>query len=246
MQSSRPPQPPTPPFDFPAARRLREALGMAHGHVAYGLRAGYGLTYVTADTVASWERGLLAPSAAELTALAATLWCSPGDLMSAARTLREHRVARGLAPDDVARQAGVELQAYLRMEETNTWRGNERQSQALARALRLAAPDFVEVTGRAAPLAELLRSAVTTRWQGYVRPVTKLLPVEKRQVEKALRQMHEDYQARMARTLNWGSGPGPDASGEAGRDYLERVLEHFWGLVPTDGTGSRKDGAQSW
>jgi len=215
---------------------------MAHGHVAYGMRASYGLTHITPDTVASWERGLSAPSSAELTALAATLWCSPGDLMGAARTLREHRLAHGLAPEDVARQSGVELQAYLRMEETNTWRGNERQSQALARALRLAVPDFVEVTGRAEPLAELLRSAVTTRWQGYVRPVAKLLPVEKRHVEDALRQMHDDYQSRMARTLTWGSGAGSDASGEAGRDYLERVLEHFWGLVRGGGAQARPPG----
>ncbi|MEU1151099.1 helix-turn-helix domain-containing protein [Streptomyces sp. NPDC005863] len=242
MQSSQPPhhphpqgQPtsaqPTPPFNFPAARRLREALGMAHGHVAYGMRASYGLTYVTADTIAAWERGLAAPTSAELTALAAALWCSPGDLMGAARTLREHRLARGLAPEDVARAAGVEIQAYLRMEETSTWRGNERQSAALAGALDLSPADFVTVTGRAEQLTELLRSAVTTRWQGYVRPVSKLLPVEKRHVEDVLRQMHDDYQSRMTRTLSWGGGAGSDASGEAGRDYLERVLEHFWGLV---------------
>ncbi|MEV7197880.1 helix-turn-helix transcriptional regulator [Streptomyces sp. NPDC093510] len=208
---------------------------MAHGHVAYGLRASYGLTYITADTIASWERGLSSPTAAELTALAATLWCSPGELMGAARTLREHRVARGLAPEDVARQAGVEIQAYLRMEETDTWRGNERQSEALARTLQLSVPDFVTVTGRAEPLAELLRSAVTTRWQGYVRPVSKLLPLEKRHVEDVLRQMHEDYQSRMARTLSWGGGAGSDASGEAGRDFLERVLEHFWALARGSG-----------
>ncbi|MFD4629336.1 helix-turn-helix domain-containing protein [Streptomyces sp. NPDC058284] len=204
---------------------------MAHGHVAYGLRASYGLTYVTADTVAAWERGLASPSSAELAALAATLWCSPGELMGAARTLREHRVARGLAPEDVAREAGVEIQAYLRMEETGTWRGNERQSAALARVLELAPPDFVTVTGRADALAELLRSAVTTRWQGYVRPVSKLLPLEKRQVEDVLRQMHDDYQSRMTRTLSWGGGAGSDASGEAGRDFLERILEHFWSVV---------------
>ncbi|QES43916.1 transcriptional regulator [Streptomyces venezuelae] len=229
----RPQQPtqPTPPFDFPAARRLREALGMAHGHVAYGMRASYGLAYVTADTVAAWERGLSSPTSAELTALAATLWCSPGELMGAARTLREHRIARGLAPEDVARGSGVEIQAYLRMEETDTWRGNERQSAALAEVLQLSTPDFVTVTGRADRLAELLRSAVSTRWQGYVRPVSKLLPLEKRHVEDVLRQMHEDYQSRMARTLSWGGGAGSDASGEAGRDYLERVLEHFWALV---------------
>nr|WP_224058417.1 helix-turn-helix transcriptional regulator [Streptomyces kanamyceticus] len=231
MQPSQPPHQPTPPFNFPAARRLREALGMAPGHVAYGMRASYGLAHITPDTIMAWERGLASPTSAELTALAATLWCSPGELMGAARTLREHRLARGLAPEDVARAAGVEIQSYLLMEETGTWRGNERQSAALARVLDLALADFVHVTGRAEPLAELLRSAVTTRWQGYVRPVTKLLPLERRQVEGVLRQMHEDYQSRMARTLSWGGGAGSDASGEAGRDFLDRILEHFWPLV---------------
>ncbi|QEU91732.1 helix-turn-helix domain-containing protein [Streptomyces kanamyceticus] len=231
VQPSQPPHQPTPPFNFPAARRLREALGMAPGHVAYGMRASYGLAHITPDTIMAWERGLASPTSAELTALAATLWCSPGELMGAARTLREHRLARGLAPEDVARAAGVEIQSYLLMEETGTWRGNERQSAALARVLDLALADFVHVTGRAEPLAELLRSAVTTRWQGYVRPVTKLLPLERRQVEGVLRQMHEDYQSRMARTLSWGGGAGSDASGEAGRDFLDRILEHFWPLV---------------
>ncbi|MEU7578291.1 helix-turn-helix transcriptional regulator [Streptomyces sp. NPDC041068] len=222
---------PTPPFNFPAARRLREALGMAPGHVAYGMQASYGLTYITADTITAWERGLASPSSAELTALAATLWCSPGELMGAARTLREHRLARGLAPEDVARGAGVEIQAYLRMEETNSWRGNERQSAALAQVLALSVPDFVTVTGRSDALAELLRNAVTTRWQGYVRPVAKLLPLDRRHVEGALRRMHEDYQSRMARTLSWGGGASSDASGEAGRDFLDHVLDHFWTLV---------------
>ncbi|WP_055701624.1 helix-turn-helix domain-containing protein [Streptomyces silaceus] len=205
---------------------------MAPGHVAYGMQASYGLSYITADTITAWERGLASPSSAELSALAATLWCSPGELMGAARTLREHRIARGLAPEDVARGAGVEIQAYLRMEETNSWRGNERQSTALAEVLALSVPAFVNVTGRAEPLAELLRSAVTTRWQGYVRPVAKLLPLDRKHVERALRRMHEDYQSRMARTLSWGGGAGSDASGEAGRDYLDRVLEFFWALVP--------------
>ncbi|MFI6383325.1 XRE family transcriptional regulator [Streptomyces sp. NPDC050658] len=208
---------------------------MAPGHVAYGMRASYGLAYITADTIASWERGLAAPTSAELTALAGTLWCSPAELMGAATTLREHRIARGLAPEDVARGAGVEIQSYLRMEETNTWRGNERQSAALAEVLRLSVPDFVTVTGRTDELAELLRSAVNSRWQGYVRPVTKLLPVPKRHIERVLQQLHTDYQARMVRTLSWGSGPGADVSGNAGREYLERIVEHFW--TQLSGTG---------
>ncbi|MEI5101483.1 helix-turn-helix transcriptional regulator [Streptomyces sp. PmtG] len=229
------PSQPTPPFDFPAARRLREALGMEPGHVAYGMRASYGLSHITPDTISAWERGLATPDAAELAALAATLWCSPGDLMGAATTLREHRLARGLAPEDVARGAGVELQAYLRMEETNQWRGSDRQSAALARTLHLALPDFVRVTGRAEELAELLRGAATTRWQGYVRPVSKLLGVDKRAVDGPLRRLHEDYQSRMVRTLSWGGGASADASGHAGRDFLDHVLDHFWPLLPEAG-----------
>lgn len=205
---------------------------MAPGHVAHGMRAGYGLTHVTPDTITSWERGLTTPDAAELAALAATLWCSPGELMGAPTTLREHRLARGLAPEDVARGAGVELQAYLRMEETGQWRGTDRQSEALARTLRLSLPGFVTATGRADELAGLLRGAVQTRWQGYVRPVGRLLAVHKREVEAPLRRLHEEYQSRMARTLSWGGGAGADASGHAGRDYLDRVLDHFWPTMP--------------
>lgn len=204
---------------------------MAHGHVAYGMQAGYGLAYISAETIAAWERGLAAPTSSELTALAGTLWCSPGELMGAATTLREHRLARGLAPEDVARGSGVEIQAYLWMEETNTWRGNERQSAALAEVLSLPLPDFITVTGRADDLADLLRSAVTTRWQGYVRPASKMLPLQRRQLEGVLQQLHAEYQSRMARTLSWGGGAGADASGSAGKDFLEKILEHFWAQV---------------
>jgi transcriptional regulator with XRE-family HTH domain len=151
--------------------------------------------------------------------------------MGAATTLREHRLAQGLAPEDVARGAGVEIQTYLRMEETNTWRGNDRQSAALAEVLQLPLPDFITVTGRADDLAELLRSAVTTRWQGYVRPVSKMLPVRKRHLEDVLQQLHADYQSRMVRTLSWGGGAGADASGSAGKDFLEKILDHFWTQV---------------
>ncbi|MFH8794703.1 helix-turn-helix domain-containing protein [Streptomyces sp. NPDC017941] len=228
----RPSQPP-PPFDFPAARRLREALGMAPGHVAYGMRASYGLSHVTPDTIVSWERGLTTPDATELAALAATLWCSPGELMGAPATLREHRLARGLAPEDVARGAGMEIQAYLHMEETDRWHGTDRQSTALARTLDLSLPDFITVTGRADELADLLRSAVQNRWQAQLRPVAKLLAVEKRDLEGPLRRLHEDYQSRMVRTLNWGGGASADASGHAGRDFLTRILDHFWPLLPT-------------
>ncbi|MDQ0987146.1 helix-turn-helix transcriptional regulator [Streptomyces sp. V2I9] len=220
---------PTPPFNAPAARRLREALGMAPGHVAYGLAAQYGLR-ISAETVIAWERGAALPAERELTALAGVLWCAPGELLAAAATLREHRVSRDLTVDDLARQLGMTGSAYQRMEESGRWRGNEKQSAALCRALGLTAAQFLTATGRDAELADLLTSAVTTRWQAYVRPVSKIVPMDRAHVQDVLEQLHTDYQALMVSTLSWSS-TGQErsgASGDAGRAFLARVVEQFW------------------
>ncbi|MFI7409359.1 XRE family transcriptional regulator [Streptomyces sp. NPDC049627] len=221
--------PPTPPFNATAARKLRAALNMGPGHVAYGMRASYGLPYVTEDLVVAWERELAAPTSNELTALAGVLWCSPSELLGKPRTLREHRIARGLAPEDVARTVGHDLPAYLRMEELDDWRGTDRQSAALADILGLSLPDFITVTGRDGKLAELLRSAVTTRWQGYVRPVGKMVPLDRRILETALQELHQNYQGQMTATLSWGGDNSH--SGAAGREYLDRIVDHFWTTV---------------
>ncbi|MFJ8534810.1 XRE family transcriptional regulator [Streptomyces sp. NPDC093591] len=221
--------PPTPPFNAPAARRLRAGLNMGPEHVAYGMRASYGLPYVTGELVVAWERELASPNSNELTALAGVLWCSPSELLGKPRTLREHRIARGLAPEDVARAVGHDLGAYLRMEEHDDWHGNDRQSAALAEALGLTLPDFITVTGRDAKLGELLRSAVSTRWQAYVRPVGKMVPLDRRLLENALQELHQDYQGQMTATLSWGDA-GSDSSA-AGREFLERIVERFWATV---------------
>ncbi|MET9765231.1 helix-turn-helix transcriptional regulator [Streptomyces sp. NPDC006372] len=227
---SEPTPPPTPPpFNAPAARRLRAALGMTPDHVAHDMRVSYGHPHITPDHVIAWERGAAAPSGTELTALAGVLWCSPGELIGRPRTLREHRTARGLAPEDVARIVGHELHAYLRMEETDSWRGSDRQSAALADLLGLRLPDFVTVTGRNARLGDLLRSAVTTRWQAYVRPVAKVVPLDRRFLENALQELHQDYQGHMAATLSWGGGSS--AAGDSARDFLDRIVEHFWTTI---------------
>ncbi|CAL9417890.1 helix-turn-helix domain-containing protein [Streptomyces sp. enrichment culture] len=215
-----------PPFNAAAARRLRSALGMDAAHIAHTLRVSYGLPYVTPDLVLGWERGLAAPSGTELTALAGVLWCSPGELIGRPRTLREHRIARGLAPEDVARAVGQEIHAYLRMEETGQWRGSERQATALAAVLSLSLADHIAVTGREAKLAELLRNAATTRWQAYVRPVSRIVPLDRRLLERVLQRLHQEYQGHMAATLSWGGGSGD--AGEAGRAFLDHVVEHFW------------------
>ncbi|MEV3971578.1 XRE family transcriptional regulator [Streptomyces sp. NPDC050698] len=238
--SAPPPRsaPTAPPFNAPAARRLRAALGMAPEHVAHGMRVSYGHAHITPDHVMAWERGALAPTDSELTALAGVLWCSPAELIGRPRTLREHRIARCLAPEDVARAVGHDVHAYLRMEETDSWRGTDRQSAALADLLGLTLPDVVTVTGRDAKLGDLLRSAATTRWQGYVRPVAKLVPLDRRFLEDALRALHEVYQGHMAATLSWGGGSG-DAGG-AGQDFLDHIVEHFWTKLQ-DGTAADAD-----
>lgn len=201
---------------------------MGPEHVAHDLRASYGLPYATPDLVRAWERGAVIPSSPELTALAGVLWCTPGELIGRPRTLREHRIARGLAPEDVALAVGVDLLGYLAMEEDEDWQGTERQSAVLADTLRLSLPDFVTVTGKEERLAELLRNAVTTRWQAYVRQVSKLLPLEKRLIEDTLRELHEDYQGRMTATLAWGNIPTTDAAEDKGRDFLAGIVTHFW------------------
>ncbi|WP_405869282.1 MULTISPECIES: XRE family transcriptional regulator [unclassified Streptomyces] len=225
------PSPAAPPFNATAARRLRAALNMGPEHVAYGLRASYGLPYVTPDLVVAWERGLASPSNPELSALAGVLWCSPGELIGKPRTLREHRIARGLAPEDIARMVGLEFLAYMHMEEHNSWRGNDRQSATLAELLDLSLPDFVTVTGREAKLADLLRSAATTRWQAYVRPVGKVVPLDRRLLEDSLQALHQDYQGQMVASLNWGATNAASDSSEAGRDFLNRIVDHFWAAV---------------
>ncbi|WUT06195.1 helix-turn-helix transcriptional regulator [Streptomyces sp. NBC_00704] len=224
---------PGPPFDAPAARRLRVALGMTPGHVAQGLRASYALAHATPDLVNAWERGALTPAHAELTALAGVLWCSPAELIGRPRTLREHRVARGLAPEDVARAVGHEFLAYTRMEESGQWRGTDRQNALLADLLDLALPDLVTVTGREGELAGLLRSATGTRWQAYVRQVARIVPLDRRLLEDTLRELHQDYQGRMAATLSWGGGRAAGDASDAGDDFLDRIVDHFW-------TGLRK------
>jgi transcriptional regulator with XRE-family HTH domain len=226
---------PTPPFNAPAARQFRTALGMGPEHVAYGIQTSFGLPYVTPDLVAAWEQGAATPSNPELTALAGVLRCSPGELIGAPRTLLEHRTARGLATEDVARALGIELLAYVRMEEAGEWRGNERQSSALAEVLGLSLPDLVTVTGREPKLAEMLRGAVTTRWQAYVRPVAKLLPLNRRLVGGALRALHSEYQGQMVATLSWSGGSAADRSGDAGQDFLDRIVDRFWSVVERDG-----------
>ncbi|GFE14278.1 DNA-binding protein [Streptomyces glebosus] len=220
-------EPRRPPFDAAAARRLREALGMTPAHVAYGIAAAFGIR-IPPETVVSWERAESSPTEAELTALAGALWCAPGELLGAPGTLREYRLALGLAPADLALRIGMEAGAYERLEAGGTWHGNDRQAAALAEVLRLPLPALLRFTGRDGKLAELLTSAATTRWQAYVRPVGKLVPLPKPQLQDVLQDLHAEYQTTMAATLHWGDGGSAEESGRAGRAFLADIVAEFW------------------
>ncbi|CAM5368822.1 helix-turn-helix domain-containing protein [Streptomyces tanashiensis] len=200
---------------------------MAPGHVAYGLRAQYGIL-VEPEIVVAWERGTAVPGEQQLTALAGVLWCSPSDLIAAASTLREHRVARGLSAEELARRVGVSASAYQRMEDEGRWRGTERQTAALAEVLGLGPRELITATGGDEALAELLRDAATTRWQAYVKPAVKMMPLPKRVVESALQRLHTEYHARMVATSSWGASA---ATGDEGRAYLGEITAHFWAAV---------------
>jgi transcriptional regulator with XRE-family HTH domain len=218
------------PFNARAARTLREKLGMAPGHVAYGMRASYGLTHITPDHVTAWERGTAVPTASELTALAGALWCAPRELMGAPRTLREHRLARGLAAEDVARVTGLALDAYHHMEETGRWTGSKGQAAALGELLELPPRDFIAITGLEDELAHLLTEAVSTRWQAHIRAIARLVSMDRRDLREPLRAMHQEYQTLMAATLSRAGGT--TASGEAGRQFLDDIVNHFWSRIP--------------
>ncbi|MER0482732.1 helix-turn-helix transcriptional regulator [Streptomyces sp. Edi2] len=220
-------EPRRPPFDAEAARRLREALGMTPAHVAYGIRAAFGIPVAPA-TVASWERGESAPTEAELTALAGALWCAPGELLGAPGTLCEHRLTLGLAAADLALRIGMDRAAYERLEAGGGWSGSDRQAAALAEALALPLPALIRFTGRDGRLTELLTSAVTTRWQAYVRPVGKVVPLPGPQLRAVLQELHSAYQSTMTATLNWGGSAGAEESGRAGRAFLDGILAEFW------------------
>ncbi|MEU9113814.1 helix-turn-helix transcriptional regulator [Streptomyces sp. NPDC048483] len=220
-------EPRRPPFNAEAARRCREALGMTPAHVAYGMAAAYGLR-ISPAMVASWERGDSAPTETELTALAGALWCAPGELLGAPGTLREYRLAVGLAAADLALRIGMDQQAYEQLEDGGKWTGNERQAAALGEALELPLPALIRFTGQDAKLTEMLTSAVTTRWQAYVRPVGKLVPLPKERIQTVLRELQDDYQASITGTLSWGDGAGSEESGKAGRAFLDGILAAFW------------------
>lgn len=203
---------------------------MAPGHVAYGMRASFGTSHVSPEHVVAWERGTHVPDATELTALAGALWCQPSELMGRPSTLLEHRIARGVSAEDVARVTGLTLDAYGQMEAAGHWTGDKRQSVKLGEVLDLPPRDFIAITRLEEELARLLVEAVSTRWQAHIRAIAKLVSMDRRDLKAPLQAMEQEYQVLMAATLSRAGGT--TASGEDGRRYIETIVDHFWSRLP--------------
>ena len=43
--------------------------------------------------------------------------------------------------------------------------------------------------------------------------------------------MHTEYQGQMVATLSWGGGSAAADAGEAGRDFLDQIVDHFWSMI---------------
>ncbi|MFJ6981726.1 MULTISPECIES: XRE family transcriptional regulator [unclassified Streptomyces] len=215
-------------FGAAIARRLREGLGLTPHHVAHSLRSSFGVPYASPELVAAWESGDRLPTEAEVAALAGVLWCAPADLTGRRNVLRELRLARGLAPEEIARSVGMYFLSYVRMEDAGVWDGNRRQSAALARLLDLTLPELIALTGREGELDALLRDAVGTRWQPFVQPIADIVPLDRRLLSTALQELHQDF--REQAPADRGRGPGGPA-GEAVTQFLDRIVDRFWSTV---------------
>ncbi|MGP3922859.1 helix-turn-helix domain-containing protein [Streptomyces sp. 8N616] len=225
MHPYRATDPARPSFNPDAARRARQAIGLGPEEVSRAMRAAYGAA-VAPITVLSWESGDETPTEAELRALAGALWCSIGDLMGTPTTVHQHRLARRVSAWDVAVRLGVAPETYETMERTGRWMLTERQTGLLAEMLELPMSAYLEVCGQTAALDDLLRKAVTTRWQAYIQPVCRLLPLPRARVEGVLHYLHAEYQSVVG-TLDWGGGTISREPNGEGRAFLGRIVELF-------------------
>jgi hypothetical protein len=201
-------------FDAAAAHRIRTALGLGPEEVAHGMRTACGLGHVTPELVTAWERGEVRPGRDELTGLAGMLRCSPADLAGRPRTLREHRLARGLTPEEVASATGPDVLVHLRVEQENVWRGGDRPTQLLRALFRLDRADLVGICGRHAKPSLLLRETFTARGTGPARAVARTASLDRRVVDVALRRLRAGHTA----------APDPEAFAAQAVDRFREVV----------------------
>ncbi|MFC1409267.1 XRE family transcriptional regulator [Streptacidiphilus sp. N1-12] len=213
------------PFDPAAARQARELLGLSPATLARAM-AAHG-TYPAPAQVIAWETGELLPSEAELTALARSLWCPPGQLMGGrASSVRDHRLALDLPQEEAARQLGLTPRVYAQLESAPRWTGDEDLTYLLAQVLRLTPYALVVATGRNEELQAALQRAVHGRWQSQARTVARLVPtLDRAAIEHALRVLHDEGQTA---TGLWGSERQQDEAPPPGPEDQEL---RFWRLV---------------
>ncbi|WP_329121095.1 helix-turn-helix domain-containing protein [Streptomyces sp. NBC_01353] len=217
-----------PPLEPRRAARLREELGLTRGQVAWAVSAFQGRPFHP-DTLLAWEQGAEVPTARQVDALAAALWCSPGDLLGEPATLLQCRRLLGLTVEQVAVGVGMTRDRYAEAERRNRWRGSGRQTEALFEVLRPSPACFVGACGRTGQLRVLLREAVTGWWPNYVRPVAKIVPVAPAEIHRALEQLHLAYQ----RIDNHGRiGAAAEEIEREALAFLDRVDEQLWRRLP--------------
>lgn len=181
-----------PPFSPAQARAARLRIGLTPDHVVSAM-AQLGI-HLPVQVVTLWESGAVAPSEAELFALANALWCPVPELMGVRpRSLREHRLARQFSAERLALRIGMDVHDYARAENEHRWNGTDRQTLMLADALDLEHGELLRVIGGAGELDGLLRQAVEGRWKQYTASLARLVGAPERRVAQALRTLHAEY-----------------------------------------------------
>ncbi|MEU9861214.1 helix-turn-helix transcriptional regulator [Streptomyces sp. NPDC047971] len=181
-----------PPFSPDHARAARLRIGLTPEQVVAAM--GQLGVHRPVAAVLSWEAGVVAPSEAELFALADALWCAVPEIMALRpRSLREHRLARKFTARRLAERIGMDADAYARAERDHRWGGTDRQTLGLADALGLEPDELLRVIRRAGDLDGLLRQAVEGRWKQHTTALARLSGAPERAVARALRTLHQEY-----------------------------------------------------
>ncbi|MEU6879658.1 transcriptional regulator [Streptomyces sp. NPDC046712] len=181
-----------PPFSPAQARAARIGIGLTPEQVVSAM-AQLGV-HRPVEIVMCWESGAVAPSEAELFALASALWCPVPTLMARQpRSLREHRLARQFSAERLALRIGMDVHEYARAENEHRWNGTDRQTLVLADALGLEPGELLRVIGGAGELDGLLRQAVEGRWKQHTAPLARLVDAPERSVAQALRTLAQEY-----------------------------------------------------
>ena len=56
-------------------------------------------------------------------------------------------------------------------------------------------------------------------------------PAGPARLDQVLQRLHQHYQGQMVASLSWGGNSAASASSDAGREFLEQIVEYFWDRV---------------